>query len=164
MPHLCYPPCPPAISIYYLGQWGKRAGLGSSLVSKRRNVRERKVWDKGRKWEESIATPVPRGILCSAVRLHQLQSPRCISAASAGGVVRAHSSSHKQGARALPLLAHTLLTFLRLTLPLYHWIQMGLGLWLGLPMFPGKQLSTTEARDIKKASEDKAKALENEGR
>lgn len=40
---------------------------------------------------------------------------------------------------------------------------MGLGLWLGLSMFPGKQLSTTEARDIKKASEDKAKALENEG-
>lgn len=93
--------------------------MGSTLVSKRRNVRERKVWDQGRKWEESIATP-------AAQRDHL----PCNKAASTTES-KLHLSCtcrrwgegpflQPQRARALPLLTRTLLTFLSLMLPLYH--------------------------------------------
>lgn len=142
-PPLLCPPCPSAISTS-VGSEGKGKGWSQDLILRGEMV------GRGRMWGDILPLLLPGGTICYKIMLCQLQRPSCISAASAGGGRRAPSSSHKQRAIAPPFLICLLVTFLRLMLPLFHWIQSSLDLCVGLSLFPDKKLATTEARDIKK--------------
>lgn len=114
-PHhaLLFPPCPSAIS-GSVGSEGKGQGWSQDLILRG------EMSGQGRKWEDSLPLLLPGGTICYEIMLCQLERPRCISAASAGGGRRAHSSSHKQRAVALPFLRCPLVTFLSLMLLVFH--------------------------------------------
>lgn len=117
---LLFPPCPSAISAS-VGSEGRGQAWSQGLI-----LRGEMLW-RGRKWEGILPLLLPGGTLCYETMLCQLQRPSCISAAY-----------------------HLLVTFLRLMLPLFHWIQISLDLCVGLPVFPDEELAIREAKDIKK--------------
>lgn len=112
-------------------------------------ARERKVWE----CEESLFPVLLKYLVQAAFscicRRWGMEGDQC------------HSSSHR--ARALPLLACSILAFLSQMFPLCCRVQGKEALSTARSMFLEKQLATAKSRGTKKASEAIPRGLENEG-